>query len=494
MAGSYKPGPLGRDPEIQDLNDGTLIRRLSPCPGPIGTKTASIAGFQGNPTAYSLTTQTPRRKASQARLQVLRQGSRGPEVQKLQRLINARLAPPRNLAIDGVFGPSTHQAVLQYQQGVSLVADGVVGKETWYHLLKGDKATLLPAPVLNAGSAISGPSAIPKSPTAAQPPKLAPLPAVAVGVWEWPLEDKFAEVLRRTVHKLPGSMRHEFEALLSPTSLAIMAGTLVIWAGSHAFGVGEIVDVILLVGGAIFLGKAIFDVAGELGDFLLVTSTAEDENDLDEAASHLAKAIAIIGVAAFIALLTKVIRGRGSKSTAEKAPQKPPKTEPAPEAARPKPAAEPAPKPKTARKVPPGHTEPTGSAGGKPTGKRSKIRDQDDPATKRSIQRENDSADALANAGYKVEQNPKVPDGKNPDYLIEGKRFDNKAPTTARPRNAASEMEKAVREGQADRIVLNLEDSPITLDAMKRQLDDFPIEGLKEVIVIKDGQVIPFWP
>jgi contact-dependent growth inhibition (CDI) system CdiA-like toxin len=47
---------------------------------------------------------------------------------------------------------------------------------------------------------------------------------------------------------------------------------------------------------------------------------------------------------------------------------------------------------------------------------------------------------------------------------------------------------------QADRIVLNLEDSPIQLDAMKKQLDDWPIEGLKEVIVIKDGQVIPFWP
>jgi hypothetical protein len=81
---------------------------------------------------------------------------------------------------------------------------------------------------------------------------------------------------------------------------------------------------------------------------------------------------------------------------------------------------------------------------------------------------------------------------KNPHYLIEGKRFDNKAPTTARPRNAASEIQKAVKEGQADRIVLNLEDSPIQLDAMKQQLDAFPTARLKEVIVIKDGQVIPF--
>jgi len=267
-----------------------------------------------------------------------------------------------------------------------------------------------------------------------------------------------------------------------------------VWAGSHAFGVGEVVDVILLVGGAFFLGMAVFDVAGELGDFLVVTSTAADEKELDEAASCLARAIAIMGVAAFIALLAKVIRGRGGKRAAEETPPKPPRAEPASKAARPKSSAEPVPRPKTAGKVPTGHTEPTGAQGGKPTGKRSTIRDQDDLATKRSLQRENDSADALADAGYKVEQNPKVPDGKNPDYLIEGKRFDNKAPTTARPRNAASEIEKAVREGQADRIVLNLEDSPIQLDAMKQQLDAFPIEGLKEVIAIKDGQVIPFWP
>ncbi len=494
MAGSYKPGPLGRDPEIQDLNDGTLIRRLSPCPGPIGTKAASIAGCRGNPTVSSLTTPPFRRRASRSTPQVLRQGSRGLDVQKLQRLINARLTPTPNLTIDGVFSPSTHQAVLQYQQGISLLADGIVGKDTWYYLLKGDRATARPVSVLNMQSTVGGPNAIPRSPTASQPSTAAPLFAVAGGVWEWPLEDKFAEVLHRTLDKLPGSMRHEFEALLRPTSLAIMAGILVIWAGSHAFGVGEIVDVILLVGGVFYLGMAVFDVAGELGDFLVVTSTAEDENDLDEAASHLARAIAIIGVAAFIALLTKFIRGRGGKSAAEETSRKPSMTEPSPEAARPKSYAKSMPRPKTARKVPPGHTKPTGSPGGKPTGKRTKIRDRDDPDTKRSLQRENDSADVLANAGYRVEQNPKVPGGKNPDYLIEGKRFDNKAPKTARPRNAASEMEEAVNEGQADRIVLNLEDSPIQLGAMKKQLDDWQIEGLKEVIVIKDGQVIPFWP
>lgn len=130
------------------------------------------------------------------------------------------------------------------------------------------------------------------------------------------MEDKFAEALRRTAPKLPGSMRHEFEALLSPTSLRIMAGTLVVWAGSHAFGVGETVDIVLLAGGAFFLWMAVFDVAGELGDFLVVTSTAVVAEDLDEAASHLARAIAIMGLAAFITLLAKVARGRSGSNGA----------------------------------------------------------------------------------------------------------------------------------------------------------------------------------
>ena len=141
-----------------------------------------------------------------------------------------------------------------------------------------------------------------------------------------------------------------------------------------------------------------------------------------------------------------------------------------------------------------GHTEPSGTIGGQPGGKRTRIPDKADKATKDSLEAENRSADILAEKGYRVEQNPQVPDNKNPDYLIEGERFDCKAPITKKPRNAASEIEKAVKTGQADRIVLNLEKSPMTLEEMKTQLDDFPIEGLKEVVVIKDGKVIPFWP
>ena len=326
MAGSRKQGSLGMTPEVHNLNDGTMVRGLSPRPGTIGAPTAVIASLDGSRSVPAHMRRTSRNKAAQSKLQILRQGSQGPEVRALQRLINARLAPAPNLAIDGVFNPAVNQAVLQYQKGVAVPADGIVGKQTWYHLLKGERVTV-------------GQASIPSLP-----------PATAAGVWEWPLTDKFTEVLRRTGPKLPGSMQREFGALLSPASLEILAGTLVVWAGSHAFGVGEVVDIVLLAGGVLCLGLAVFDVAGELGDFLVVTSTATDEKDLDEAASHLAVAIAILGVAAFIALLAKVARVRSGRGGGSEAP---PELEP--ERAPPK-SRKPHPEPKPAErpKQPPG--------------------------------------------------------------------------------------------------------------------------------------------
>lgn len=44
MAGSRKTGPLGLNSEVQDLNDGTIIRRLSPRPGPVGLRDFDVIG------------------------------------------------------------------------------------------------------------------------------------------------------------------------------------------------------------------------------------------------------------------------------------------------------------------------------------------------------------------------------------------------------------------------------------------------------------------
>lgn len=428
---------------------------------------------------------------------LLRRGSRGAPVAQLQRLLNSRHGSisrggRQPLVVDRIFGPLTEQSVVLFQRHAQIEPDAVVGPITWAHLLSD---TLLALPAGTARSASRGSSR--GGAAAASGPASKPA-AAAQSVADWPIEKKFEEVLRRTLPKLPFAMQHEFAQLLTPESIAVTAGILAALAVAHLFGVGEAVDVVLLLVGIVFLGLSIFDVASHLTDFLVGTARAETTADLDAAAEHLAYAISIIGVAAFLALLHKA-RGRRGASKRKPTEQSAPKPEPAPPKPRPepepRPRPEPEPKPKPRPKqAPPGHTQPTGELGGKPSGRPTKVRPQDDAATQRSHRRENESADVLAKNGYKVEQNPSVPGAKDPDYRIEGEVFDCKAPDTSRPRNAAKAMETALQDGQADRFVLNLEDSSITPEAMKKQLTDWPIEGLKEVLAIKNGEVIPIWP
>jgi peptidoglycan hydrolase-like protein with peptidoglycan-binding domain len=61
---------------------------------------------------------------------MLRVGSRGAEVEKLQRALNGsgRCNP---VAVDGQFGPGTGAAVRQAQAAFGLMADGIVGPATW---------------------------------------------------------------------------------------------------------------------------------------------------------------------------------------------------------------------------------------------------------------------------------------------------------------------------------------------------------------------------
>ncbi len=63
------------------------------------------------------------------KIETLTLGSRGPYVRLLQSLI-ARLGYNPG-PVDGVFGPQTRQAVIQFQRDFGLTPDGIVGPATW---------------------------------------------------------------------------------------------------------------------------------------------------------------------------------------------------------------------------------------------------------------------------------------------------------------------------------------------------------------------------
>ena len=95
--------------------------------------------------------------------------------------------------------------------------------------------------------------------------------------------DRFKEVCRALPY-MPDAAKDQFVQLLSPSSLEIMAGMFVIWAGSHAVGVGEAGDLILLGMGIGFLGMQALTAGKHLLLMIQLTVDARTEDDLDQAA------------------------------------------------------------------------------------------------------------------------------------------------------------------------------------------------------------------
>lgn len=321
MASSRRPGPLGSSNHpVEDINDGTLPRRVSHPPSATGRSVSPAA------LGSRMKTGLPPGARSTSRIGVLRQGSRGKDVEKLQVLVNTRVVPSPGLKVDGIFGPKTQAAVLQFQNTKGIASDGLVGKNTWFHLM------VIPAVKTSAITHDHIRTSFPASAGA----------AVTISVASMSIREKFYDVLmNRTGPKLKPEMRKLWEQFKTPTNIGITVGILVAWAASHFFLVGEALDIalgVIAVVGAFFTGLALGTAISEIGDFLAVTSTAMSEGELEAGATHLAQAIDIIGVVAFFAVIAKVgqrlrvsapegkaAAGVAAEGAAPKSPVEPPK-------------------------------------------------------------------------------------------------------------------------------------------------------------------------
>lgn len=130
--------------------------------------------------------------------------------------------------------------------------------------------------------------------------------------------------------------------------------------------------------------------------------------------------------------------------------------------------------------------------GGRPSGLRTRINPREDESVRRSLERENECAELLADKGYRVHQNPTAQGvanarthtgdtgqpGKDPDYLVEGHVFDCYSPSEKRSvRNVWSGVSEKIEDGQTQRVVLNLRDWRGDLGALHKQFDDWPVNG-----------------
>ena len=129
--------------------------------------------------------------------------------------------------------------------------------------------------------------------------------------------------------------------MLTPANLAILVATLALWAGSHLVGIGEIIDVLLLIVGAFTIGWSITDVASDVFTFTDRSLNGTTEQDLDRAAHTFSRAVALAGITVIMALLLRrsarqIQASRGANVVDALRPQRPglPSVKPDPEAGR----------------------------------------------------------------------------------------------------------------------------------------------------------------
>ncbi len=117
--------------------------------------------------------------------------------------------------------------------------------------------------------------------------------------------DKVKEMIIRSKKYFYGSIKDQIDALVSPENVVIVCSTFLLWAISHLFGVGEVIDVALLLIGAAALGPSVGEAITTLIDASMICLQATNDSDLDRSAELFAKGATTLGFDALMALLLR---------------------------------------------------------------------------------------------------------------------------------------------------------------------------------------------
>ncbi len=135
--------------------------------------------------------------------------------------------------------------------------------------------------------------------------------------------EKLCRSFARALTELPAAMTQEARALLTPENLAAMGAMTAAWLGTQGVPVvGQAVDAALLALGVTLLIAQTGELVDGLWRYANLVTAARSMAELDEAATHLARALSMAGinVVAFILTkkaVTKAPRGPPSPPAAE---------------------------------------------------------------------------------------------------------------------------------------------------------------------------------
>jgi hypothetical protein len=133
--------------------------------------------------------------------------------------------------------------------------------------------------------------------------------------------EKLCRAFVRAMGKLPGETMKEVQAMVSPESLTLMGAMTTAWLGSQGIPVlGQTVDAALLTLGVTMAAAQTAAVNDSLWNYVKHASEARDESGLDTAATHLARAVATVGVSVVTFILMKKVSGKVQKQPAPPEP------------------------------------------------------------------------------------------------------------------------------------------------------------------------------
>ena len=123
--------------------------------------------------------------------------------------------------------------------------------------------------------------------------------------------EKLCRAFVRSLGELPGETMKEVEALLSPESMAALGAITAAWVGTQGVPVvGQVVDAALLVVGVAMAAAQTAAVKDSVWKYVKYATEATHEEGLNQAASHLARAVATVGVTVVTFILTKKVSNK----------------------------------------------------------------------------------------------------------------------------------------------------------------------------------------
>jgi restriction endonuclease fold toxin 2 of polymorphic toxin system len=137
-------------------------------------------------------------------------------------------------------------------------------------------------------------------------------------------QEKLCRAFVRAMGRMPGEAMNEVQAMLSPESVALLGTMTTVWLGSQGIPVlGQAVDVALLSLGVMMAAAQTATVKESLWHYVNSANQARDEAGLDTAATHLARAMATVGVSVVTFILMKKVSGHVQKQPGPREPPSP---------------------------------------------------------------------------------------------------------------------------------------------------------------------------